>query len=637
MFDFVTKHKRLLMVVLCVLIIPPFAFFGIDFYFRGGDAGAGIATVAGTEISQQEFGIALSQAQDRMREAVRNNPQLAAQLESPQFKESVLNDLIERRVVLGWAAANGMRVSDAELRRIISGIDAFRDETGKFSGARYERLLRAQNMSPAMFENRIRQDILLGRIQSTYAATAFLPEVVAERLVRIREQRREVSQALFEPTQFMARVNVSEQDARKYYDEHPAEFRLPERARVEYVVLTPQSAAQSVTVSDAELRQAYEGRLSQYQTKENRAASHILIAAGSSASAEEKATAKSQAEDLANQLRQSPSAFGALARKFSQDPGSAEQGGSLGEFERGFMAKPIEDAVFGLKKAGEITGPIETQYGYHIIRLDGIKPVVTTPFEKVKSQLLEEVQKERAQRAYTEAAQTFSDMVYEQFESLKPVAEALKLTIQKSDWISKTGGNIDPMFNNAKLLEQIFSSESVGSRRNTEAVEVQPNVLLSARVVEHLAASAMPFEEVRSDIIEHLRIQGAVELAEKEGRAALEDLRMGKSPGLRWSPATMVTLVRRQGLHDEGVQAVFGADVSKLPAYAGVATPQGRFVIYRVTRVEDPESVSPEQIKSAAAQINQILAQEQFTALVASLRERAGVRIDTAKLNPTAQ
>lgn len=632
MFDFVTKHKRMMMVVLCVLIIPPFAFFGIDFYFRAGDAGAGVASVSGIEISQQEFGTALRQAQDRMRDAVRENPQLAAELESPEFKQAVLNDLIQRRVVLGWAAANRMLVSDGELRQIIAGIDAFHDENGKFSADRYQRLLRAQNMTPAIFESSIRQDILLARIQSTFGTTAFLPEAVIERLVRIREQRREVSQSVFEPEQYLARAKVGEQDARKYYDEHPAEFQLPERVRVEYVMLTPEAAARGVSVSDSDLRQAYESRLSQFQTREKRSASHILIVAGGSATPEEQQKARSQAEDLAKQLRESPARFAELAKKFSQDPGSAEQGGSLGELERGFMVKPFEDAVFAMQKAGEITGPVQTQYGYHIIRLDGIKPSVATPFEKVRAQLLEELRKERTQGAYNQAAQTFSDMVYEQYESLKPVAEALNLTIQKSDWIAKGGGSANPLFNNPALLEQIFSGESLNNRRNTEAVEVQPNMLLSARVVEHLAATAVPFEQVRADIVAHLEAGRAAELALQEGAAALEKLKAGETVSLRWSPPAMVTLLRRQGLHQEAAQAVFGADSSKLPAYAGASGPQGRYVIYRITRVENVESVSPEQLRSASAQISQIAAQEQFGAFLSSLRERAGVTVDAKKL-----
>ena len=631
MYDLIYKHKRLMMIVLCILIIPPFAFFGVDFYFRNSGAGGGVARIGKTQISEQEFGMALRQAQDRMRDAVRSNPQLAAQLNSPEFKEAVLNDLIQRKVMLARAHSAGMAVSDSELQQIIGGIEAFHDPDGKFSPQRYKQLLRAQNMTPVVFENEIRQDVMLSRLQSTLAGTVFVPDAVVERLVRIREQQREVSQALFEPNRYRERVKVTEADARKYYDDHPSEFRLPERVRLEYVVLNPEVAAHGAAVSDEDLRQAYQGRLSQFQTPEKRTASHILFAAGSSATAGDKAKAKAQAEDVMKHLKQSPGRFAELAKQFSQDPGSAEQGGSLGEIERGFMVKPFEDAVFEMQP-GEIRGPVETQYGYHVIRLDSVKPSVTTPFEKVKPQLMEEVRKERTQRAFTEAATRFGDMVYEQYESLQPVADALKLTIQKSDWISKAGGNLNPLFNHPKLLEEAFSEEAIKNRRNTEAIEVQPNMLLAARVTEHEAETMVAFDDVKKDITDHLQGERATELAMKEGRAALEKLQKGEAADVRWSAPSMVSLQRRQGLHPEGVQAVFGAEASKLPAYAGVPASDGRFVIYRVTKVQDIQAVEPDKLKAAGEQLGKLAAQQQFEALVTSMRERAEVVVDRSKL-----
>jgi peptidyl-prolyl cis-trans isomerase D len=636
MFEFVAKHKRLIMIALCVLIIPPFALFGIDFYFRDRGAGGGIARVGKMAISEQEFGMALRQAQDRMREAVRNNPQMAAQLDSPQFREAVLNDLVQRKVVLGQAARSGMVVADGELRKTIGGIQAFRDESGKFSPQRYEQLLRAQGMTPAMFENQMRQDIQLARVQSTYAGTSLTPSAVAERLLKIYGQRREVSQVVFDPRQFRAGAKVADADAKKYYDEHAAEFELPERAKLEYVVLTPEAAAQSVKISDEDLHQVYQSKLNQFQTPEKRKGSHILFAVSGNASAEEKAKAKAQAEDVLRQLEKTPARFAELAKKFSQDPGSAEQGGSLGEFERGAMVKPFEEAAFAMKK-GEIRGPVETQYGYHIIRIDDIKAPVTTPFEKVKAQLIEELRKERTQRAYTEAAQTFSDMVYEQYESLKPVADALKLTIMKSDWVSKGGGNMNPLFNDPKLLERVFSEDSIKSKRNTEAVEAQPNMLLSARIVEYAPASQVPFEDVKKDVMEHLAGMRAVEAAAKEGGAVLEKLKKGETPTLKWSAPAEVTLRSPQGLHQEALQAVFGADASKLPAYVGLATPDSRFVVYRISKVKETESIGEEEVKSTSRQLGQMLAQEEFSAFVSGLRERAEVKVDRAKLNPQQQ
>ncbi|HUF21497.1 MAG TPA: peptidyl-prolyl cis-trans isomerase, partial [Burkholderiales bacterium] len=293
--------------------------------------------------------------------------------------------------------------------------------------------------------------------------------------------------------------------------------------------------------------------------------------------------------------------------------------------------KPFEDAVFAMKK-GEISEPVQTQYGFHIIRVDSIKAVETTPFAQVREQIMEEVRRDRTQQVFSVAAQTFSDMVYEQYDSLEPVAEALNLTIQRSDWVSRLGGNMNPLLNDEKLLNAIFSPSTVQESKNTEAIEVQPSMLMSARVVEHAPPTTIPLEQIKAEIIDHLVVVRATEKAEKEGRAALEQLRKGEKLNLKWSPPQIVTLQRRQGLHPEGVQGVFSADTSTLPAYAGVPVSDGRFVIYRITEVHSLDEVSPDQINLAARQLTQMVALEQYTALLGSLRERENVSIDVRRL-----
>lgn len=630
MFDLVTSNKRLVKIVLAIIILP-FAFFGIDFYFRDGGSTSGVAEIGKATISEQEFGVALRNAQDRLREQARTNPQLATYLGSPEFKKSVLDDLIQRRLLLNEAIGSGMRVSDGELQKEIAGVSAFHDESGRFSTARYEQLLSAQNMTPAMFENQIRQDIILGRVQAAYGAAAFMSQSVTERLIRIREQERKVSQSVFTPAQFKARAKASTEEAKKYYDEHKDEFRIPERIRVAYAVLTPEVAAHSVKVGDEELRELYQKRIADFQTPEERRASHILITVPSDAAKEDKAKLQAKAEDIYQQLERSPGKFAELAKKYSQDPGSAEKGGDLGLFQRGFMVKPFEDAVFAMAEGG-ISKPVETQYGYHIIRLDGIKAVKTTPFEKVRSELLEQARKERVQRAYSEAAQTFGDMVYSQYDSLQPVADALKLTIQNSDWIARSGGGDNPLLNNEKLLADLFSTESINDKRNTPAVEVQPNMLVSARVIEHAPASTIPFEQVSKDINEHLVMLQSTELAEKQGRVALEKLQKGEKSELQWSPAQFVSLQQRQGLHPEAAQAVFSANVKTLPVYTGVPVADGRFVVYRISEVREVEKVNAEQVKATAKQIAEMAAQAQFQDFVASLREGEKVKINDKAL-----
>lgn len=630
MYDFIYKHKRWLQIVLLVLIVPPFALFGIDYYFRDTGGGGALARFGDIRISDLEYSQELRKAQDRMREMMKNNPDPAL-LNSPQLKESVLNDLIARKVALAHAYRSGMTVSTAELQKIIGAVEAFRDESGRFSQTRYRQMLQGQGMTPVAFENDIRMNIVLEQLRSVTAGSGFLPESVVERLLKIGEQEREVSQVVFNPVDYRKQVKISEADVEKYYEEHKNEFEIPERARLEYLVLSPDVVEHAAKVTDEELKNYYQANIERYRTPEERRASHILILAAASASAEDKAKAKAQAEDLLKQIKSSPGKFAELAAKFSKDPGSAEKGGDLGFFGRGLMVKPFDAAVFALK-VGELAGPVETQYGYHIIRLDAVKPSQATPFEAVKQQIVDEVRKPKLGRAYAEAADSFNNLVYEQFDSLQPAAEALKLTVQKSDWVSRAGGNPNPLFNNEKILNAVFSDEVLKNKHNTSAIEVQPNMLLAARVIEHKPAAALPLEQVRNDVIQYLTDKGAIELAEKEGRAALDKLQKGQTVAQSWSPSQPVSLQKRQGLHPEGAQAVFGADVSKLPAYAGVPAAQGRFVVYRITKVKDVTAVDPEQRKALGKQLAEMVGQEQYVAYLASLRERADVKIDRKKL-----
>ena len=630
MYDFIYKHKQCLQIILLVLIVPPFALFGIDFYFRDTGSGGALVRIGDIRISDLEYSQALRQAQDRVREMAKNNPDPAL-LNSPQLKESVLNELIARKVALAHAYRSGMTVSSAELQKIIGAVEAFRDESGRFSQTRYRQMLQGQGMTPVAFENDIRMNIVLDQLRSVTAGSGFLPQSVVERLLKIGEQEREVSQVVFNPVDYRKQVKISEADVEKYYEEHKNEFQIPERVRLEYLVLSPDVVEHAAKVTDEELKNYYQANIERYRTPEERRASHILIPAPASASAEDKAKAKAQAEDLLKQIKSSPGKFAELAAKFSKDPGSAEKGGDLGFIGRGLMVKPFDAAVFALK-VGELAGPVETQYGYHIIRLDKVKPSETTPFEAVKQKIVDEVRKPKLGKAYAEAADSFNDLVYEQFDSLQPAAEALKLTVQTSDWVSRAGANTIPLFNNEKVLNAVFSDEVLKNKHNTSAIELQPSMLLAARVIEHKPAAALPLEQVRNDVMQYLTDKGAIELAEKEGRAALEKLQKSQPLALSWSPSQPVSLQKRQGLHPEGAQAVFGADVSKLPVYAGVPAAQGRFVVYRITKVKDLTAIDPEQRKALGKQLAEMVGQEQYVAYLASLRERADVKIDRKKL-----
>jgi len=629
MYDFINKHKRLLQIILAVLIVPPFALFGVDYYFRGTDPSDQVARVAGMRITQQEFGQALRQREDQLRQMLGGKAD-PSMLDNPQIRHAVLNQLIDERVVYSAAVKSGIIVPNAELQSVIGDIPAFKDGNGKFSPQRYRELLGAQGMTQGRFEADLRKDLIVGRSRDTFSGTAFLPNTVVDRIYHLRQQQREISQFALDPSQFTAKVKVTPEEAKAYYETHKAEFELPEKVKVEYVILSLASVENRVAVTPKELQDYYQSRLEQLGKPEERRASHILIAVPASATPEQKAKAQEKAEALLAEAKKSPRNFAELARKNSGDPGSAADGGDLGYFARGKMVKAFDDAVFALK-VGDIAGPVQTQFGYHVIKLDAIKPSEAPTFEAVKGKLEEELKKAHASRAFAQDADEFSNLIYDQPDSLQPVIEKFKLQQQTSGWITRQGGE-SPLLNNEKFLRAAFSDTVLKNKQNTEAVEILPNMLVSARVIAHEPAKQRPLAEVQAGIVETLTRQKAAEWVRKEGEALLSKLRKGEDTGVQWSAQQTVSRDRPEGLQPEAARAVFRADRSKLPAYAGVEAQGGRFVLYRISRVIDNESIDPQQRKALAKQLGPLAGQETLAARMSDLKQKADVKVDEKKI-----
>jgi len=326
------------------------------------------------------------------------------------------------------------------------------------------------------------------------------------------------------------------------------------------------------------------------------------------------------------EVKKSPKAFADLAKKNSEDPGSGAEGGDLGFGPRGRMVKPFDDAVFGMK-VGEIVGPVETQYGYHIIKLDAIKGGEGPKFEAVKPKIEEEVRKGKAGKRFAEAAENFSNIVYEQPDSLKPAIDQFKLETQKSGWVTRQGGD-PPLLNNDKFLRSLFSEDVLKNKRNSEAIEIAPNMLIAAHILEHEPAAQRPFVDVQAEIVRQLTQEKAIVLAKQDGEAKLAQLKKGEAVQLTWSPGVAVTREKAGGLHPEAVQSVFGLDAAKLPAYQGLEAPDGRYVIYRVSKVTNVETVDAEARKGFTQQVDQVSGMEAVAASLASQKKKADVQIN---------
>ena len=626
MFDLVHKHKKLVQLILALITLP-FAFWGIDSYRRGASTAEDVADVAGQKITLQEFNQAQRAQQDRLR-AVLGDKFDPAVLDTPEQRRELIEQLIEQRLLAIRAVKSRLVVTDAQLRDVIAGMAVFQ-ENGRFSKARYDALLRAQGMNDVLFEARLRGDIELQQLNGAVSDSSLVGKTQIAQLWAIEGQQREAAEAMLPYQQFVAEVKLAPDAVKSYYDKRQYEFEVPEQVRVEYVVLNPDALAATETVSDADLHAWYDNNVR--------------------AKFEERAAAKKKAEALLAQLHAAPDKFAELAKQNSQDPGSKDKGGDLGYFARGAMVKPFEDAAFKMK-VGQISGIVPSSFGFHIIKLTGIKPakdgepeerrashiLIAAPaaedFQAMRPEIEKTLKKQRLGRKYADAAESFSNIAYEQPDSLQPIADKFKLKIQTSGWITRQGGGAEAVLKNQKLIDELFSADVLKSKHNTEAVEVSPDTMVAARVVDHKATAVRPFDEVKADIAKKLIEQEAIALAVKRGAAEYAELRQGKDVNLNWSGTKAVGRRDKAAFAPQAQEAIFRADTSKLPAYVGLELPGRGYAIYRISRVIEAVAPDAAQQKQLQALLARQAAQENTAAYVASLRAAAKVEINASNL-----
>ncbi len=625
MFNFVHKYKKYAAVIIGLIGLT-FVFWGVENRVTRTGRET-VATVNGMEISMAEFEDELRKQQDQLRELFGRNFD-PAMFNTPEVRRGLLDSLISQRLVASAAVTSRIVVSDEMLRDTIASIPAFKGPDGNFSRATYESVLRTQNppLSPAQFEARLRYELSLGQLARAVGEAAIPSRTVSERLSALEAQKREISEARIPAQQFLPQVKVDEASIKAYYEANQAQFRTPERVKAEYVVLSADAIAAQETVSAQEIRKQWE---SAYGPK-----------------LRQKEEARKKAQAIAEAVRKDPASFAEVAKKESQDPGSRDSGGDLGFSPRGSFVKPYEDAVFRMRE-GEISSVVESEFGFHIIRLTGVRraegkeerrsshiliaaPAEAKSFEELRGEIEAELKKQRAARRFSEAADGFTNMVYEQSESLKPVAERFKLQIQTTGWITRSANQELGALDNPKLVAALFSPDSLNSRRNTDAVEIAPGTLVAARVLEHQPAAQRKLEEVKNDIAELLRRRQAAELAQKEGAAKLEQLRKGADAGIKWGAPKTVSRRDPQGLEGGVLRSVVTADVSKLPAYVGVALPETGYLLVRISKVI--ESDPKQQAQEATGRAAGLLGAAQYEAYLASLRQQADVSINQANL-----
>ena len=619
MFDFVRNNTKIMMGILFLLIIPSFVLFGLEGYSRFNDKGAVVAKVNGNKINQAEWDAAHKREVDRIRTSMPNID--AKMFDTAEAKYATLERLVRDQVISAAAQKLQLVASDTRLARELQQspvIAALRTADGKLDMERYKQLAASQGMTPEMFEMQVRADLSNRQVIQGVQASAYATPAQTQTAMNAFMQRREVQILNFPAAEYLGKITVSDADLQAYYDKNKDKYQSSESADIEYIVLDIESLRQSITLNEQDLKSYYEQNLQRLSSKEERRASHILITAAKDLPEAEKKTARAKAEELLQLVKAKPASFADVARKHSQDPGSALKGGDLDFFGRGAMVKAFEDAAFSMKKS-DISELVESEFGYHIIQLTDIKAAKAQSFESLRPSLEADLKKQQAQRKYAELAETFSNTVYEQSDSLKPVADKLKLNIQKASQVTRQATQTRGVLSHPALLQAIFSEVSLQKQRNTEAVEVAPSTLVSARVVKHQPAATLPLVEVKEFVKRALTQEKAAEMAKAQGEQRLSALKA--STGADNLPnAIVISREKTQRQLPKVVDAVLRADPNKLPSVSGVDLGVQGFAVVRVTKVLPPEAENKELMLQAQQQFTQLWGTAETQAYITHLK-----------------
>lgn len=633
MFDSIRSHRRWLMFFLIVLVFPSFVITGIYSYNQFISADDAVARVGDTPISQQEFDIAQRQQLERLRGMFGSDfdPKM---FDTREARAATLDGLLSQRALELEAQREGVQVTAERVRQLIAAEPAFQ-QNGRFDYERYKTLLQAQGYSEQGFESQVRQDLRRRALLQAVASSSVVPRAVTEHLRRLIDEERQVRELRFNASDFRAKLAVTDEQIKSFYDANQDDFRQPETAKVEYVILTLDDIARDIVVPESEALAYYEQNKARFGADEQRKASHILFTAGDGGTAKDKAGARKKAEEILAQLRTNPKDFERLAREYSKDPGSAANGGDLGQFGRNMMVKPFEDAAFKLKP-GEISDIVESDFGFHIIKLTEVVPAQTKPFAQVRGDIEADLRRQAAQKKFAEAAEIFTNTVYEQSDSLRPVADKLKLQVQTVDALPRTGVPArpgTPQIFTQRLLEAVFSPDSISGKRNTEAIEIAGNTLAAARIIEHRPAQVRPLADVRDQVKQRVEQREASRLAREAAERRIAELRKAPSDA-GFSPMRTIGRSKPEGLPPAAINSIMRPAAGELPQLVLAELDGGSFGVFQVQSARLPEAGDPAQQAQLTRGLQQAFGAADDAAYVAALKEKHKAVVLKADFKP---
>ncbi|MGB3835747.1 SurA N-terminal domain-containing protein [Castellaniella sp.] len=636
MFDFIRTHQRLMQLILLILVVPSFVFLGISGYsFVTADTA--IAEIGKLSVTKQEFTQAQRNQLQQMQESSqgRFDPAL---LDNPESRQALLDQLINRKVQIVLATDEHFSVSDNALRRAIAAMPQVQVD-GQFSADRYHEVLASIGMSPRDFEDSQRAELALDTVLGPVRDTAALPAPVLDSIKQALTEERTVRLKVFLAKDHEQSVQISAEDIQAWYDKHQDDLRLPEQVTASYIVLDEAAAVASVaSVSDTQLKDYYEQNKARYVVPARYNVSHILVKLPAGASDEASKAALSRAEDISQRAKADPSQFAELARKESQDAGTARDGGKLGWIQRGTLPLAMEQAVFALKQ-GEISEPVKGPDGYHIFMANQVEPEKGETFDEARSKVETEVRRQLAADRFADMATKLTSLVYDNPTSLEPAAKELGLQLRSATGIARdrllskdeagpgsaTASDDAAVLGDVRVRQALFSRQVLGDKQNSGVIEISPDTMVVVRVKQVTPSHVPELDKVKDHIRTQLTNQQAQAAAVAEGKKALSALQADTGSAEGFQDAITISRLDSAGLGKSVLDTAFSVSQDKLPAFGGVTLPDA-YAIVQVDAVK-PGTTDKPALDGLAAQLGRVWGEIEQQALMVDLRKALNVKI----------
>ena len=636
------RQSKIVMIFLLGLLVIAFVFVGVSGYSSFNDKSPTVAELDGAVITQAQWDQAHEAEIQNLRESM---PQLDVKLlDTPEARYATLERLLQDELVA--ASVRNLRVvaGDRAVQRALRDdpwLNARRDASGNLDVAQVREELAIRGMTDESYAAQLAYGLAQAQVAQGVQATGLALGAAAKATLDAYFERRQIQVALFDSRQFTESVKVTDADVQTFYDDNKANFLAPETVDVAYLVLDQADIAKAIEINEADLKAYYEQNKSRLSGPEERRASHILLTLDAGASADALKAAEEKAKELLARVKADPAQFAQLAKENSQDPGSAQNGGDLGFFGPGAMVQTFNDAVFAMKK-GEISDIVRTDFGLHIIQLTDVKSAEIKPYEAMRASILDDLRGSQAARKFAEVAESFSNVVYEQADSLEPAAKRLGLTIQTAKAVGRQGPSNaadNAIWGNAKLREAVFANDSIEKKLNTAAIDIGGSRLVAARVTAHQPARTRDLAEVKARVQALLTAQKATALAASTGQEALTKWQDGSTApvaNVKLGQSVSVSRDQASEVSPNLIAAALRVDAKQLPAWTTVDQGLQGFAVIKVNAVDRRPAPEATQAAQEVQQFTQAWSSAELNAYLASLKVRFNAKILVPKPSANA-